>query len=134
MGVHIAADRCDRRDLLQPGHDVHAADVARVDDVLDPGERLQRPRDAAGVGRVALRGRLRVLSRKIVFVRHRQLRHREGFTFRENGPVFSAQSGEARAKQASPPDPDLKIEGQPAEFAGPSRRELYAGGLSAPVR
>lgn len=31
-----------------------------------------------------------MMSREIVFVRHRQLRHRGGFTFRGNGPRFSA--------------------------------------------
>ena len=41
------------------------------------------------------------LSRKIVFLRHRQLRHREGFNFRDLGARFSARSEEARANSAA---------------------------------
>ena len=82
LGIDVAPDRGGRRDRAKTRHDLRAADVAGVDDVIDAREarlrfRSQQPmrvRDDADPHRFRHGDPSRWLSSEIVIVRHRELR------------------------------------------------------------
>jgi hypothetical protein len=106
-----------------PGADLHQErgerfraerlEVLRVEGLLRCHAARYRSRASVGkAGEPASGGEApQRLSSKIVFVRHRQLRHREGFTQAAVRATFGARSGEARA------DGERRNEGQGEERA-----------------